>query len=50
MDKEKELEPDERMKICNDCDHKKGPICGKCGCVLAFKTKLNGSHCPIDKW
>ena len=40
-----------RMSICMDCEHRtdrgRG---GKCGCVLAAKTKCDTCTCPIAKW
>ena len=44
-----------RLSVCNSCEHKKNMgivnICGKCGCVIAWKTWLNvGGGCPIGKW
>lgn len=43
-----------RRAICNTCEHKKVvtnvSICGRCGCVLKFKTSLASAKCPINKW
>lgn len=43
-----------RRSVCLRCDNRKAivtyEICEKCGCVLAFKTKLITSACPIGKW
>ena len=41
---------DERMNICRQCEHKQGPLCGVCGCVLKAKTKSEDSECPEGKW
>ncbi len=42
----------ERMAICEACEWKKGPKCGKCGCFLALKLKMNNVRCPLSepKW
>lgn len=41
----------DRMSICNSCEFKTAlGRCGKCGCVLAAKTKCEECTCPIDKW
>lgn len=44
---------EQRMKICRKCEHIKehflGEQCGKCGCILKFKTKSDSS-CPVGKW
>lgn len=39
-----------RMDICNGCDYKRGNRCGKCGCVLSFKTRSINAKCPVGKW
>jgi hypothetical protein len=41
-----------RMAICETCEFLKRPgkICGKCKCMMTFKTKLESAHCPIHKW
>ena len=41
----------DRMDICNECEFKTAlGRCGKCGCLLAAKTKCDKCTCPIDKW
>lgn len=55
----------DRMEVCRACPHFRRPLgtCGTpvwgettasgaelCGCVMAVKTKLKRSKCPIDKW
>jgi hypothetical protein len=40
---------DERLNICNSCEHNKDNICSMCGCVITAKTKSN-SHCSLHKW
>lgn len=44
-----------RMEICRACEHAQGPggkkiFCGKCGCVLAGKTRIQREKCPLGKW
>ena len=39
-----------RLEICRTCPHKKGMICGKCGCIIKAKTRLGREKCPIGKW
>jgi hypothetical protein len=45
---------DARNILCNACPDKTSvfstDVCGKCGCVLAAKTKLSGAMCPAGKW
>lgn len=41
---------DERLEICNTCDHNKFGICDLCGCVLKAKTKAEDEACSIGKW
>jgi uncharacterized paraquat-inducible protein A len=44
---------EERLNICNDCEHKEGdkvPKCGKCGCYLIVKARMKTTACPINKW
>lgn len=50
----------EREKICQQCPKYsvfKVPVldklvgqCLECGCVIAWKTRIKSSHCPIGKW
>lgn len=41
-----------RMDICRSCEYfrVKTETCRKCGCFMKLKTKLERSHCPINKW
>lgn len=43
-----------RRRVCDDCPEKRSSfgvdLCGKCGCVLTFKTKLTDADCPLNKW
>ncbi len=48
-DKEKELFS-ARKAICDNCEHGQSVKCGKCGCIIAAKTKSIHSACPIDLW
>ena len=44
-------DPKARMEICNVCPFKSPDgRCGKCGCVLAAKTRVKKSSCPIGRW
>lgn len=44
-------DPKDRMSICNTCPFKSDDgRCGKCGCVLAAKTRVKKSSCPINRW
>jgi len=41
----------QRRAICAQCPHAlKNQLCTLCGCLLAAKTRLKGSHCPLGKW
>lgn len=42
----------ERMSICNACEHKIEitNMCGKCGCYLPWKVNLAPAMCPVLKW
>ena len=44
-----------RMAICQACPFAqvgkaKKYFCGKCGCVLAGKVRIQGERCPAGKW
>jgi hypothetical protein len=49
---------EERLSICNTCEHKgtecavpgTAPCCNLCGCSLKFKTRSLSSDCPSKKW
>lgn len=44
-------DPKERMEVCNSCPFKGDDgRCGKCGCVLAAKTRVKKATCPIGRW
>lgn len=41
-----------RLAICRGCEFFKPRTerCGKCGCFMKLKTKLENAKCPIGKW
>jgi hypothetical protein len=39
-----------RLNTCKTCEHFKGGVCGKCGCIIFLKARLATSQCPIGKW
>jgi hypothetical protein len=41
---------EERMKVCEGCEHFTSNFCKKCGCFLPAKTLLPNSECPLGKW
>jgi hypothetical protein len=43
---------EERMSICNSCEHLFAITsqCKKCACFVKVKTKLAAVACPIKKW
>ena len=44
-------DPKDRLAICSTCPFKSdNGRCGKCGCVLAAKTRVKKATCPIGKW
>ena len=43
-------EQNERLLVCDSCEHKIGTRCNLCRCFLNYKTKLANSECPIGKW
>jgi hypothetical protein len=42
----------ERLEICRQCPEfiALTSQCKKCGCFMAFKTKLSEATCPLNKW
>lgn len=40
----------ERLAICQSCQHNKLGVCSKCGCVLRLKTQWKTTKCPVGKW
>ena len=53
-DKEAEKLSEERMTICNECEHKIEmmgmDVCGLCHCPLMASTRSPNKKCPADKW
>lgn len=43
-------EYDERMAICNSCEHRDGFRCILCTCRLDKKCARSTEECPIKKW
>jgi hypothetical protein len=45
---------DIRMEMCEACEFaiKKDTtlVCGKCGCWMQAKVKIDASKCPVGKW
>jgi hypothetical protein len=41
---------EERVSICEKCEHNAVGICKKCGCIIYLKTQMMSSACPIGKW
>ncbi|MAH48352.1 hypothetical protein CMI37_21180 [Candidatus Pacearchaeota archaeon] len=41
---------DQRRTLCNDCEHRLGLNCKKCGCFIAAKTRVAITSCPVGKW
>ena len=39
-----------RLGTCKTCEHFKGGLCDKCGCVIFVKARLATSQCPDNKW
>lgn len=40
----------ERLKICFECELRKGIVCGVCFCELHAKAEIEQEECPKDKW
>tara|TARA_R110002153_G_scaffold116579_3_gene260266 strand:- start:10883 stop:11179 length:297 start_codon:yes stop_codon:yes gene_type:complete len=57
-DKFVEVIHEQRMNICNSCEHMgdkcmvpgTGPCCNDCGCSLSFATRSLSYDCPKGKW
>ena len=41
---------DNRLGICEECEHLNQHTCSKCGCFVLFRTSLNYKSCPVKKW
>lgn len=40
----------QRIEICNTCEHKVNDGCKECSCLLVVRTAYKESFCPIGKW
>ncbi len=40
----------ERLEICDGCDHRRSNRCMKCGCRLSLKAQGRAFKCPAGKW
>ena len=40
----------ERLKICMDCDQRRGVMCKQCGCPIAAKARSMKETCKMKKW
>lgn len=41
---------EERLKICELCEFKKGTNCMKCLCFVSWKARMPKEKCPVNKW
>lgn len=43
---------DERMAICNTCEHLRRTLnqCSVCGCFVSLKAAIPTAKCPLDHW
>ena len=41
---------DDRLAICNACEHKTAGVCTLCGCPVKKKTKSIMEECPDGRW
>jgi hypothetical protein len=41
---------EERLAICNECEHLKDGKCELCGCFVLPKSYFENMACPIEKW
>ena len=39
-----------RLAICKECKFYTGSTCKKCGCLMAIKTALIATNCPLGIW
>ena len=49
-DEEAEELAAERSQVCDQCEHKKGFVCGLCGCPLKAKLRAVEAECPDNRW
>jgi hypothetical protein len=47
-----DAEAELRLDLCKVCPEfiAMTTQCKKCGCIMAFKTKLEDASCPLQKW
>jgi|APFre7841882654_1041346.scaffolds.fasta_scaffold502901_2 hypothetical protein len=46
-----ESKANNRINTCVNCPElSDAGICGKCGCVMKVKVRLEAAHCPMSKW
>lgn len=43
---------EERLEVCRKCEdfNHENSRCGKCGCIMDYKTLLPFAECPVGKW
>lgn len=43
---------EERLEHCRKCEdfNEETSRCGKCGCLMDYKTLLPWAECPVGKW
>jgi hypothetical protein len=39
----------ERRRLCAGCEHRKGPRCGVCNCLIVAKVRGAASSCPLPE-
>ena len=39
-----------RNEVCKTCDANVAGLCTACSCVIALKTKLKKTECPLELW
>lgn len=39
-----------RLSICVECPYMQSGVCGKCGCVLQAKARIEEEECPDNRW
>jgi hypothetical protein len=40
----------QRLNVCNTCEHKGELTCNHCGCLLEQLMMYKVSQCPLEKW
>lgn len=41
---------EERLNMCNNCEHFKIGFCRICNCNMYLKAHIRVAECPINKW